>query len=93
MTTAAVLIKEELAISSLKPLTAMPVVPNTSDVGPYRQWNPSAVACYLRQADCDGCFYNQFFQDKAYGCNMAEAVNYLLKQVGPPDKRRIQRLV
>lgn len=66
---------------------------NSSEVGPYRQWNPSAVACYLRDSQCEGCFYKQFFADKPYGCQMDQAVQYLLKQVGPPDKRRIQRLV
>jgi hypothetical protein len=64
-----------------------------SDVGPYRQWNPSAVACYLRKANCNGCFYQKFFEDKPYGCHMASAVQYLLNQVGAPDKKRIQRLV
>jgi hypothetical protein len=64
-----------------------------SGVGPYRQWNPSAVACYLRQAQCEGCFYKAFFDARNYECHMAGAVQHLLKRVGPPDARRIARCV
>lgn len=72
---------------------ALPVEKPLSEVGPYRQWNPSAVACFLRESQCDGCFYQKFFDDKPYGCQMAHAVRYLLNQVGPPDEKRIRRLV
>jgi hypothetical protein len=78
-----------LGFESKDPAVTMAI----SDVGPYRQWNPSAVACYLRKANCNGCFYQKFFEDKPYGCHMASAVQYLLNQVGAPDKKRIQRLV
>lgn len=63
------------------------------DVGPYRQWNPSAIACYLRKANCEGCFYNGFFDEKAYGCHMADAVKHLLRRVGPPEARHLKRCI
>lgn len=62
-----------------------------AETSPYRQWNPSAVACFVRNAQCDGCFYNGFFSDRPYGCHMADAVQHLLKKVGPPDKRRLEK--
>jgi hypothetical protein len=64
-----------------------------TDVGPYRQWNPSAIACYLRKANCEGCFYNGFFDEKAYGCHMADAVKHLLRRVGPPEARHLKRCI
>lgn len=82
-------------------LECQPEVPEVTElaiareagVGPYRQWNPSAVACYLRNANCDGCFYQTFFNNRNYGCHMADAVQHLLKRVGPPDKRRLEKAV
>jgi hypothetical protein len=80
----------------LTPVTAVADASETvakADAGPYRQWNPSAIACYLRKANCEGCFYNGFFDDKAYGCNMADAVQHLLRRVGPPEARHLKRCI
>lgn len=61
-------------------------------VGPYRQWSPSAVACFVRNAQCEGCFYSQFFGDSDHGCQMVEAVKHLLTKLGPPNKRQLSKL-
>ena len=61
-------------------------------VGPYRQWSPSAVACFVRNADCTGCYYQNFFSDSPHGCQMNDAVKHLLKKLGPPNKRHISKL-
>ena len=61
-------------------------------VGPYRQWSPSAVACFVRNADCSGCYYANFFSETAQGCQMNDAVKHLLKKLGPPNKRHINKL-
>ena len=61
-------------------------------VGPYRQWSPSAVACFVRNADCSGCYYQNFFSESSQGCQMNEAVKHLLAKLGPPNKRHINKL-
>jgi hypothetical protein len=61
-------------------------------VGPYRQWSPSAVACFVRNADCTGCYYQNFFSETAQGCQMNDAVKHLLKKLGVPNKRHINKL-
>lgn len=61
-------------------------------VGPYRQWSPSAVACFVRNANCSGCYYQNFFSDSPHGCQMNEAVEHLLKKLGPPNKRHIAKV-
>ena len=65
---------------------------NLSKVGPYRQWSPSAVACFVRKADCEGCFYKSFFLDSPQGCQMAEAVKHLIVKLGVPTKRHLTKV-
>ena len=61
-------------------------------VGPYRQWSPSAVSCFVRNADCSGCYYQNFFSESTQGCQMNDAVKHLLAKLGPPNKRHINKL-
>jgi hypothetical protein len=61
-------------------------------VGPYRQWSPSAVECFVRKADCEGCFYKNFFSDSPQGCQMAEAVKHLIVKLGVPSKRHLTKV-
>jgi hypothetical protein len=61
-------------------------------VGPYRQWSPSAVACFVRKANCEGCFYKNFFSDSPQGCQMAEAVKHLIVKLGVPSKRHLTKV-
>ncbi len=67
-------------------------VASGSKVGPYRQWSPSAVACFVRKADCEGCFYKSFFSDSPQGCQMAEAVKHLIVKLGVPSKRHLTKV-
>jgi|GEM_PF-1742642 len=69
-----------------------PAGEDETTVGPYRQWSPSAVACFVRNADCTGCYYQNFFSDSPHGCQMDDAVRHLLKKLGPPNKRHISKL-
>jgi hypothetical protein len=61
-------------------------------VGPYRQWSPSAVACFVRKGDCNGCFYKNFFSESPQGCQMAEAVKHLIVKLGVPSKRHLSKV-
>lgn len=66
----------------------MAVDPFESDVviGTFKRWSASAVECYVRQANCDGCYYAHFFNDRPYGCKMHLAVEQLLETLGEPSK-------
>jgi hypothetical protein len=55
-------------------------------IGTFKRWSASAVECYVRQANCEGCYYNEFFQDRPYGCKMHLAVEQLLETLGEPSK-------
>ncbi len=55
-------------------------------IGTFKRWSASAVECYVREANCDGCFYRDFFDDKPYGCKMNLAVEQLLDTLGSPSK-------
>ncbi|XVJ50578.1 MAG: hypothetical protein HEQ32_00160 [Vampirovibrio sp.] len=74
-------------------VTSQQSVLNEEDaIGPYRQWSPSAVSCFVRNADCSGCYYQNFFSESTQGCQMNEAVRHLLAKLGPPNKRHINKL-
>jgi hypothetical protein len=55
-------------------------------VGTFKRWSASAVECYTREANCDGCYYQGFFADRPYGCKMNLAVDQLLESIGEPSK-------
>jgi hypothetical protein len=73
-------------------MAANAVSPGLAQVGPYRQWSPSAVACYLRQGQCQGCFYQRFFEESQQQCQMAAAVGHLLNKLGEPNSRHLSRV-
>ncbi len=60
-------------------------------IGTFKRWSASAVECYLREANCNGCYYKHFFSDKPYDCKMHLAVNQLMETHGPPGKNLINR--
>ena len=60
-------------------------------IGTFKRWSSSAVECYLRNAQCDGCYYKQFFTEKAYGCKMDLAVEQLLETHGKPSRSLLAR--
>jgi hypothetical protein len=55
-------------------------------IGTFKRWSASAVECFVREANCDGCYYNNFFNDKPYTCRMNLAVDQLLDTLGEPSK-------
>jgi hypothetical protein len=59
--------------------------------GTFKRWSASAVECYLRKANCDGCYYQDFFADRSYGCKMNLAVDQLLQSLGEPGSSLIAR--
>jgi hypothetical protein len=58
-------------------------------IGTFKRWSASAVECYVREADCDGCYYKDFFSDRPYGCKMNLAVEQLLNTLGSPSKNML----
>lgn len=61
-------------------------------LGTFKRWSPSAVECYLRQANCDGCYYKRFFNDRPYDCKMFMAVEQLLETCGEPSENLIAKI-
>ncbi|MCA9790124.1 MAG: hypothetical protein R2857_00340 [Vampirovibrionales bacterium] len=60
-------------------------------IGTFKRWSASAVECYVREANCDGCYYKRFFNDKPYGCKMNLAVEQLLETLGEPSKNLLNK--
>jgi len=60
-------------------------------IGTFKRWSSSAVECYLREANCDGCYYRQFFSDRVYDCKMNLAVDQLLETIGEPSQNMIAK--
>lgn len=60
-------------------------------IGTFKRWSSSAVECYLREADCAGCYYRQFFSDRPYDCKMHLAVDQLLETIGEPSQNMINK--
>jgi hypothetical protein len=84
--------RENLAVWREHIVPPLGVGQDDDAIGPYRQWSHAAVGCFVRNANCEGCYYNTFFSEPATGCQMNEAVKHLLKKLGPPNKRHITRL-
>ena len=65
--------------------------PFESDVviGTFKRWSASAVECFVREANCDGCYYADFFKERPYGCKMYLAVEQLLETLGEPSKNML----
>jgi hypothetical protein len=68
------------------PFDAEPIV-----AGTFKRWSSSAVECYLREANCEGCYYQGFFASRSYGCKMNLAVEQLLQSLGKPSSSMIAR--
>ena len=60
-------------------------------VGTFKRWSASAVECYVRQANCDGCYYKHFFSDRPYECKMNLAVEQLLETIGEPSTNLVSK--
>ena len=50
-----------------------------------KRWTPTALECYKRGCNCDGCFYSDFFSATAQKCQMKASVLELVRVLGKPD--------
>lgn len=65
--------------------------PDEGVIGTFKRWSSSAVECYVREAKCEGCYYQSFFADKPYTCKMDLAVDQLLETLGSPSKHLLEK--
>lgn len=60
-------------------------------LGTFKRWSSSAVECYLREAKCEGCYYQRFFSSRPYECKMNLAVDQLLESIGEPSNSLLNK--
>ena len=44
-----------------------------------RRWTPTALECYKRGCNCEGCFYKDFFSGSSQKCQMKASVLELVR--------------
>ena len=49
-----------------------------------RRWTPTALECYKRGCNCEGCFYSDFFKGTSQKCQMKASVLELVRVIGTP---------
>jgi len=50
-----------------------------------RRWTQTAIECYKRGCNCEGCFYTDFFNNSSQKCQMKASVLELVRVLGKPD--------
>src|SRR5574344_579371 len=50
-----------------------------------RRWTPTAIDCYKRGCNCEGCFYKDFFSGSTQKCQMKASVLELVRVIGTPN--------
>ncbi len=50
-----------------------------------RRWTTTAIECYKRGCNCEGCFYSDFFSGSSQKCQMKAWVLVLVKVIGTLD--------
>ena len=50
-----------------------------------RRWTTTALECYKRGCNCEGCFYRDFFSGSSQKCQMKASVLELVRVLGKPD--------
>ena len=50
-----------------------------------RRWTPTALECYKRGCNCEGCFYRDFFSGSSQKCKMKASVLELVRVIGTPN--------
>ena len=50
-----------------------------------RRWTTTALECYKRGRNCEGCFYRDFFSGSSQKCQMKASVLELVRVIGTPD--------
>ena len=48
-------------------------------------WTTTAIECYKRGCNCEGCFYTDFFNKSSQKCQMKASVLELVRVLGKPD--------
>lgn len=51
-------------------------------------WSESAIACYERGCNCQGCYYTEFFEGSGHKCHMNVYVTELVKLLGRPCQKK-----
>jgi hypothetical protein len=72
-------------------MTVDPFETDNLVVGTFKRWSASAVECYTRKAQCDGCYYKDFFSDRPYDCKMNLAVEQLIETLGEPSQNLLTK--
>ena len=50
-----------------------------------RRWTTTALECYKRGCNCEGCFYSDFFSGSSQKCQMKASVLELVRVIGTHD--------
>ena len=50
-----------------------------------RTWTTTALECYKRGCNCEGCFYRDFFSGSSQTCQIKASVLELVRVIGTPD--------
>ena len=50
-----------------------------------RRWTQTALECYKRGCNCEGCFYKDFFSSSSQKCQMKASVLELVRVIGTPN--------
>ena len=50
-----------------------------------RRWTTTAIECYKRGCNCEGCYYTDFFNNSSQKCQMKASVLELVRVLGKPD--------
>ena len=50
-----------------------------------RRWTATALDCYKRGCNCEGCFYKDFFSGSSQKCQMKASVLELVRVLGTPN--------
>ena len=58
-----------------------------------RRWTPTALECYKRGCNCEGCFYRDFFFVFSQKCQMKASVLELVRVIGTPNVELQQFLI
>ena len=57
-----------------------------------RRWTPTALECYKRGCNCEGCYYKSFFEGSSQKCQMKASVLELVRVIGTP-KVELQQFI
>ncbi len=58
-----------------------------------RRWTTTALECYKRGCNCEGCFYKDFFSGSSQKCQMKASVLELVRVIGAPNVELQQFLI